>query len=81
MKTIASIGLLALLPLYVALQTNQSRENIGTVTGALIGGAAGAAFTGSYPGLAGGAAVGAFIGNRIGKDFDPPASVIQINRR
>lgn len=72
MRTVASIGLLALLPLYAALQTNQSRENIGTVTGALIGGATGAALTGSYPGVVGGAMVGAFIGNRVGKDFDPP---------
>jgi len=74
MRTIASVGLLALLPLYIALQTSQSRENIGTVTGALIGGATGAALTGSPPGVVAGAAVGAFIGNRIGRDFDPPAT-------
>ena len=72
MRTIASIGLLALLPIIAALNTSQSRENIGTFSGALIGGAAGAALTGTYPGVAGGAAIGAFIGNRIGKDFDPP---------
>lgn len=71
MRTIASVGLIALLPLFAALQTSQSRENIGTVTGALIGGTAGAALTGSYPGVVGGAMVGAYIGNRVGRNFDP----------
>lgn len=70
MRTLASIGLLALLPLFAALDTNQSRENIGTFGGALIGGVAGAAFTGSYPGVVGGAMLGAYIGNRLGKNFD-----------
>lgn len=74
MKTLASIGLLALLPLLAALYTNQSKENIGTLTGALIGGSAGAALTGSYPGVIGGAALGAYIGNRVGKDLDPRQS-------
>ena len=71
MRTLATIGLLALLPLLAALYTNQSKENIGTVTGALIGGAAGAALTGIYPGVIGGAVVGAYLGNRLGRDFDP----------
>ena len=71
MRTLASIGLLALLPLLAALHTDQSRENIGTVSGALIGGVTGAALTGSYPGVVGGAMVGAYVGNRIGKDLDP----------
>ena len=75
MRALASIGLLALLPLLAALHTNQSRENIGTFSGALIGGAAGAALTGSYPGVVGGAVVGAYIGNRVGKHFDPPQSI------
>jgi len=75
MRVLASIGLLAFLPLFAALNTNQSRENIGTVSGALIGGAAGAALTGSYPGVVGGAMVGAYIGNRVGKDFDPPQTI------
>jgi len=71
MKALASIGLLALLPLVATTYTNQSRENIGTVTGAVVGGFAGAAITASYPGVVGGAMVGAYIGNRIGKDLDP----------
>lgn len=75
MRTLASISLFALLPLFAALHTNQSRENIGTFTGALLGGAVGAGLTGGYPGVIFGATVGAFIGNRVGKDFDPqPAS-------
>ena len=74
MKALASIGLLALLPLFAASYTNQSRENIGTVTGAVVGGFAGAALTASYPGVIGGAMVGAYIGNRVGKDLDPPAT-------
>jgi len=74
MKTLTSIGLLALLPFFAVLHTDQSRENIGTFTGALIGGAAGAALTGSYPGVVGGAVLGAFIGNRVGRDFDPRPS-------
>lgn len=74
MRTLASIGLLALLPFLAALYTNQSKENIGTVTGALIGGAAGAALTGGYPGVVGGSMVGAYIGNRVGKDLDPQPS-------
>ncbi|CAG4884338.1 Osmotically inducible lipoprotein OsmB [Georgfuchsia toluolica] len=76
MKTLASIGLIALLPLLAAPYTNLSKENIGTVTGALIGGATGAALTGIYPGVIGGAVVGAYFGNRIGGDFDfqPPTA-------
>ena len=71
MRTIASIGLLAVLPLVAGIYTHQSTENIGTITGALIGGAAAAALTASYPGVIGGAMVGAYIGNRIGRDLDP----------
>jgi outer membrane lipoprotein SlyB len=69
-KALASIGLLVLLPLFAGIYTNQSRENIGTVTGSLIGGFAGAALTASYPGVVGGAMAGAYIGNRIGKGLD-----------
>ncbi len=71
MRTLASIGLLAALPVLAAVYTNQSRENIGTFSGALIGAAAGAALTASYPGAIGGAAIGSYIGNRVGKDLDP----------
>ena len=74
MKALASIGLLALLPLFAASYTNQSRENIGTVTGAVVGGFAGAALPASYPGVIGGAMVGAYIGNLVGKVLDPPAT-------
>lgn len=71
MRTIASIGLLAVLPLVAGIFMHQSRENIGTFTGAFVGAAAGAALTASYPGVVGGALVGAYIGNRVGKDLDP----------
>ena len=74
MRTLASIGLLALLPLLAAPYMDQSRENIGTVSGALVGGAAGAVLTGIYPGVIGGAVLGAYFGNRVGRDFDPQPS-------
>ena len=75
MRALASISLLALLPLFAGLYTHQSKENIGTFTGAIIGGAAGAALTGSYPGVVGGSLAGAYVGNRIGKHLDPPETI------
>jgi outer membrane lipoprotein SlyB len=70
-RTLASIGLLALLPLFAMSHSDQNKENIGTFTGSLIGGIAGAALTGGYPGVIGGSMVGAYIGNRVGQNLDP----------
>ena len=70
-RTLTSIGLLALLPLFATSHSDQYRENISIFTAALIGGVAGAALTGGYPGVICGSMVGAYIGNRVGQDFDP----------
>ncbi|PKO71482.1 MAG: osmotically inducible lipoprotein OsmB [Betaproteobacteria bacterium HGW-Betaproteobacteria-14] len=51
--------------------TPMTRQDVGTVTGAVVGGAAGSVLTGGNAvGTVGGAAVGGYIGNRIGKDMD-----------
>lgn len=48
--------------------TNPTRAQVGTATGAVIGGVAGNAISGgSTLGTVGGAAAGALIGNEIGK--------------
>lgn len=54
-----------------ACSETPSRESIGTVGGAIVGGAAGSAISGgSTAGTVGGAAAGAIIGNKIGEDMD-----------
>jgi osmotically inducible lipoprotein OsmB len=59
---------LAVLP---GCSTNPSKQEIGTATGAVIGGVAGAVLTGgSTWGTVGGAAVGGVAGNKVGKDMD-----------
>lgn len=74
MRTIAAIGLFALLPLLAGVIGGPSNENIGAVTGSLIGGAAVVVLTGSYPGVIAGAMIGAYIGNRAGEILDPRPS-------
>jgi osmotically inducible lipoprotein OsmB len=50
---------------------NPTKEQIGTVGGAVLGGAAGSAVTGgSTLGTVGGAAAGAIIGKEVGEDLD-----------
>ncbi len=64
---ILAMGLFGL----AACSTNPSRQDIGTATGAVVGGVLGSALTGGNGvGTVGGAAVGGVIGNQIGKDLD-----------
>ena len=54
-----------------ACSSNPSKQDVGTVSGAIIGGVLGSALTGgSGVGTIGGAAAGGYIGNRIGRDHD-----------
>ncbi|HRE16487.1 MAG TPA: glycine zipper domain-containing protein [Rhodocyclaceae bacterium] len=54
-----------------ACSTNPSKQDVGTVSGAIIGGVVGSALTGgSGVGTIGGAAAGGYIGNRIGRDLE-----------
>jgi osmotically inducible lipoprotein OsmB len=54
-----------------ACGSNPTREQIGTVGGAVVGGAAGHAVTGgSTIGTVGGAAAGAIIGKEVGENMD-----------
>ena len=66
----ACIAVLAALSLS-ACTTNPSKQEIGTVSGAIIGGVVGSALTGgSGVGTIGGAAAGGYLGNRIGRDLE-----------
>jgi osmotically inducible lipoprotein OsmB len=47
-----------------------SRQDIGTATGAVLGGVAGAALTGSRVVPVAGAAAGGVIGNQVGRELD-----------
>lgn len=59
------VGLLA------ACGTNPSKQEVGTVGGAVLGGVAGSALTGgSVLGTVGGAAAGGLVGNQVGKGMD-----------
>lgn len=54
-----------------ACSSNPSRQEVGTVTGAVVGGIVGSALTGgSGVGTIGGAAAGGYFGNRIGTQLD-----------
>ena len=62
--SVAAASLIAL----TACGTNPSNAQIGTATGAVLGGVAGSAISGgSTLGTVGGAAAGALIGNEVGK--------------
>lgn len=47
-----------------------SKQQIGTATGAVVGGAAGAVLTGTTTGTVVGAGAGAVIGSEVGKSMD-----------
>ncbi len=71
MKTNLIITLAASALSLAACSHNPTREQIGTVGGAALGGAAGnVLFDGSAVGTVGGAAAGALIGKEVGEDMD-----------
>lgn len=49
--------------------SNPSKQEIGTVTGAVLGGVVGTALTGNTAGTVVGAGAGAYVGNRLAKDL------------
>lgn len=69
--THARTALLAAVLALTGCSSTPSRQEIGTATGAIIGGVAGAALTGgSTIGTVGGAAAGGVIGNHVGRELD-----------
>ena len=65
-KLLMSVAAAALITL-TGCGTNPTNAQIGTATGAVLGGVAGSAILGGTLGTVGGAAAGALIGNEIGK--------------
>ncbi|MBK9020891.1 MAG: glycine zipper 2TM domain-containing protein [Sulfuritalea sp.] len=65
------VALLAvMLPWLAACNSNPSRQDIGMVGGAVVGGIVGSAITGgSTVGTVGGAAAGGYLGTRIAKEM------------
>ena len=63
LMSIAAASLIAL----TGCGTNPTNAQIGTATGAVLGGVAGNAVFGGTLGTVGGAAAGAVIGNEVGK--------------
>ena len=69
-QSTARVALLVMLPCLAACNSNPSRQEIGMVGGAVVGGIVGSAVTGgSTVGTVGGAAAGGYIGNRIAKEM------------
>lgn len=65
-KILMSIAFASLMALS-GCGTNPTNAQIGTATGAVLGGVAGSAVFGGTLGTVGGAAAGALIGNEVGK--------------
>ncbi len=66
MKILTSAATAALIAL-TGCGTNPTNAQVGTATGAVLGGVAGNAVFGNTLGTVGGAAAGAVIGNEVGK--------------
>lgn len=70
-RQMSGLILVTALTLLPGCGTNPTKQEIGTATGAVLGGVAGSVLTGgSTLGTVGGAAVGGVVGNQIGKDMD-----------
>jgi osmotically inducible lipoprotein OsmB len=70
--TTTKLGLAALAAasILTGCSSNPTKQEIGTVSGAVVGGIVGSALTGgSGVGTVGGAAAGSYIGNRIGSQM------------
>lgn len=67
-KILLSIAAASLIAL-TGCATNPTNAQIGTATGAVLGGVAGNAVFGGTLGTVGGAAAGAVIGNEVGKKY------------
>lgn len=67
-KILLSIAAASLIAL-TGCASNPSNAQIGTATGAVLGGVAGNAVFGGTLGTVGGAAAGAVIGNEVGKKY------------
>ncbi|HEY6895897.1 MAG TPA: glycine zipper domain-containing protein [Rhodocyclaceae bacterium] len=67
----ASLTAIAAALLLAGCNSNPTKEQIGTVSGAVVGGIVGSTLTGgSGVGTVGGAAAGSYIGNRIGHELE-----------
>lgn len=66
----ARVALLVMVPWLAACSSNPSKQDIGMISGAVIGGVVGSALTGgSTVGTVGGAAAGGYIGTQIAKEM------------
>lgn len=66
----AGLTAIAAALLLAGCNANPTKEQIGTVSGAVVGGIVGSTLTGgSGVGTVGGAAAGAYLGNQIGRDL------------
>lgn len=69
-QSTARVALMVMLPWLAACNSNPSKQDIGMVGGAIIGGVVGSSLTGgSTVGTVGAAAAGTYIGHQIGKEM------------
>ena len=70
-KKLSGVILVGALTALAGCSTHPTKQEIGTASGAVVGGVAGAVLTGgSTWGTVGGAAVGGVVGNKVGKGMD-----------
>lgn len=70
-STVKAIGVFIVVCGMLGCNSNPSKQDIGTASGAVVGGVAGAVLTGgSTWGTVAGAAAGGLVGSKIGKDLE-----------